>query len=661
MIINNIVLHNFGVYAGRQSINLSPKKDRPVILFGGLNGGGKTTFLDAIQLCLFGPFAKCSNRNSFSYEEYLKRCINKSASEQEAAIELSLLHRQDGEQNEYILHRSWVSKDGRVKETFQVIKNGKFDQALTENWSSQVEDFIPLNISSLFLFDGEKIEAYANQENSAALINTAIQSLLGLDVVEQLQKDLVIFERRKKVNDAPPEVKQRMEEEEEKLQFLQERLLKTKQDAASLKTHKLEFLKKELSNIEKEFRKKGGNLYQQKEEIERAFKQAKSDFSSVQDELKNIAESALPLMLIPKLLKKTLERAETEERLLVESEVNKALHSRDEALLARLKKDGADKKTISILHEFFKEDTKRRKNCSKQDMILNLPQQARHKLHDFLNGGINSLRRDILALSEKYTVAADTVYKWELEYHSVPTADDVQHLQEKSKKLQKEISENHHKHAALMHECERIASEIEKKKKSLSRISEQQISNDLDVQDTHRMIVHSAKARKTLESFKAEVVKKHIATIERLILESYQQLIRKTSFIKGLKIDPNSFDISLYTNDGNVLSPERLSAGERQLLAIAILWGLAKTSGRPLPTAIDTPLGRLDSAHRENIVKRYFPYASHQVLLFSTDQEIVGGYLDSLKPWIGRSYVLDYTPQTHATQVREGYFQVVGE
>ncbi|MCA9487222.1 MAG: DNA sulfur modification protein DndD, partial [Nanoarchaeota archaeon] len=635
--------------------------DRPVILFGGLNGGGKTTFLDAIQLCLFGPFAKCSNRNSFSYEEYLKRCINKSASEQEAAIELSLLHRQDGEQNEYILHRSWVSKDGRVKETFQVIKNGKFDQALTENWSSQVEDFIPLNISSLFLFDGEKIEAYANQENSAALINTAIQSLLGLDVVEQLQKDLVIFERRKKVNDAPPEVKQRMEEEEEKLQFLQERLLKTKQDAASLKTHKLEFLKKELSNIEKEFRKKGGNLYQQKEEIERAFKQAKSDFSSVQDELKNIAESALPLMLIPKLLKKTLERAETEERLLVESEVNKALHSRDEALLARLKKDGADKKTISILHEFFKEDTKRRKNCSKQDMILNLPQQARHKLHDFLNGGINSLRRDILALSEKYTVAADTVYKWELEYHSVPTADDVQHLQEKSKKLQKEISENHHKHAALMHECERIASEIEKKKKSLSRISEQQISNDLDVQDTHRMIVHSAKARKTLESFKAEVVKKHIATIERLILESYQQLIRKTSFIKGLKIDPNSFDISLYTNDGNVLSPERLSAGERQLLAIAILWGLAKTSGRPLPTAIDTPLGRLDSAHRENIVKRYFPYASHQVLLFSTDQEIVGGYLDSLKPWIGRSYVLDYTPQTHATQVREGYFQVVGE
>jgi DNA sulfur modification protein DndD len=109
--------------------------------------------------------------------------------------------------------------------------------------------------------------------------------------------------------------------------------------------------------------------------------------------------------------------------------------------------------------------------------------------------------------------------------------------------------------------------------------------------------------------------------------------------------------------NGQILSAERLSAGERQLLAIAILWGLAKASGRPLPTAIDTPLGRLDSAHRDNIVKRYFPFASHQVLLFSTDQEIVGDYLSSLMPWIGRSYILDYTPKTHTTQIREGYFE----
>lgn len=661
MIINSIVLHNFGVYAGRQNVDLTPLKDKPVILFGGLNGGGKTTFLDAIQLCLFGPFAKCSNRNSFSYDEYLKRCINKNATEQEAAIQLSFSHHQDGEQSEYTLHRSWLEKDGKIKETFEVIKDGKFDQALTENWSSQVEDFIPLNISSLFLFDGEKIESYANQENSAALIHTAIQSLLGLDIVDQLQKDLTVFEKRKKASEAPPEVRKRMEEEEEKLQFLQERLLKTKQEAASLKTHKLESLKKQLSVVEKEFSKKGGKLYQQREEIETSYKEAQTAFAAVKNELRALAETALPLMLVPKLLKKTLDRAAVEEGLFVTSEVTKALKTRDEDLLKKLKKSGASDKIINAFQEFIKEDSKKRKNSSQEPIQLNMPQSAKNKLNELVVSAPDSFRKDINALVKKYSAAEDAVEKWGVEYHSIPTKENVKHLQEKSRDLQREISEVQQLHSALLYECERTTAEIEKRRQTLSRISEQEIANDVEAQDTSRMVLHSIKARKTLEAFKAEVVKKHISTIEGLILESYQQLIRKTSFINGLKIDPVTFDISLYTSNGQALSPERLSAGERQLLAIAILWGLAKTSGRPLPTAIDTPLGRLDSAHRENIVKRYFPFASHQVLLFSTDQEIVGGYLDSLKPWIGRSYVLDYTPKTHTTQVREGYFRAVGE
>jgi DNA sulfur modification protein DndD len=52
------------------------------------------------------------------------------------------------------------------------------------------------------------------------------------------------------------------------------------------------------------------------------------------------------------------------------------------------------------------------------------------------------------------------------------------------------------------------------------------------------------------------------------------------------------------------------------------LRGLAKASGRPLPTIIDTPLGRLDSTRRRHLLERYFPVASHQVILLSTDEEI---------------------------------------
>jgi DNA sulfur modification protein DndD len=73
--------------------------------------------------------------------------------------------------------------------------------------------------------------------------------------------------------------------------------------------------------------------------------------------------------------------------------------------------------------------------------------------------------------------------------------------------------------------------------------------------------------------------------------------------------------------------------------------------------AIDTPLGRLDSVHRRHLVERYLPFASHQVLLFSTDEEISGEYLNLLRPWIGLTYQLEYDDAAGRTKVEKGYFQ----
>ena len=79
-------------------------------------------------------------------------------------------------------------------------------------------------------------------------------------------------------------------------------------------------------------------------------------------------------------------------------------------------------------------------------------------------------------------------------------------------------------------------------------------------------------------------------------------------------------------------------------------------SGRPLPNILDTPLGRLDSKHRSNLVDNYFPHASHQVIILSTDEEINQSYLDRIKKHIGRSYELLYCDKSASTEVRDGYF-----
>lgn len=115
--------------------------------------------------------------------------------------------------------------------------------------------------------------------------------------------------------------------------------------------------------------------------------------------------------------------------------------------------------------------------------------------------------------------------------------------------------------------------------------------------------------------------------------------------------------LTLYGPGDLLLSPAKLSAGERQLLSISILWGLAKASGRMAPVVIDTPLGRLDGQHRDYLVERYFPKASRQVVLLSTDKEINRRYSDLMDNSVSRRYLINYDAQLRTSSFAAGYFK----
>ena len=196
----------------------------------------------------------------------------------------------------------------------------------------------------------------------------------------------------------------------------------------------------------------------------------------------------------------------------------------------------------------------------------------------------------------------------------------------------------------------------ELKRHALASVLDKEVHEDLRRSDAQRLIEHAERVSATLRQFRARVLSLHIERIELLILDSFQQLARKRALVVGIAIDPTTFHVRLMGRDGRTISPDRLSAGERQLLAVSMLWGLARASGRPIPTVVDTPLGRLDSRHRRRLIKRYFPAASHQVLLLSTDEEIDQQSLGLLEDAVGRKYRLDFDDSTQATQVVEGYF-----
>ncbi|MEM9510424.1 MAG: DNA sulfur modification protein DndD, partial [Cyanobacteria bacterium P01_E01_bin.35] len=195
---------------------------------------------------------------------------------------------------------------------------------------------------------------------------------------------------------------------------------------------------------------------------------------------------------------------------------------------------------------------------------------------------------------------------------------------------------------------------IESTTKELRNYSEENIN----IANDEHIINSVAKVQQTLNIFREKLTLKKLNKLEVEVTECFRYLLHKTNLIHKVVIDRDRFRISLYDPQGKPFPKQRLSAGEKQLLAIAFLWGLARVSGRNLPIAIDTPLGRLDSSHRHNLVERYFPAASHQVILLSTDTEIGKPEIEILRKEkaIAKEYILKYRTEKRQTTVESGYF-----
>jgi len=162
--------------------------------------------------------------------------------------------------------------------------------------------------------------------------------------------------------------------------------------------------------------------------------------------------------------------------------------------------------------------------------------------------------------------------------------------------------------------------------------------------------------QKVLDEYVDKLKIKKIQLLEKYLLEEIQRLMHKENLITKVKVQKETFDIILYDRNGNSIPNDLLSKGEKQMFATAVLLALAKTSGKPLPFMIDTPLARLDVGHRDNLIEKFFPYASHQVVIFSTDSEIDQNYYSKMKPYITRSYAMEYLPGKGKTQQHSTYF-----
>ena len=658
MIIDELVLHNFGLYAGRQKILLTPPDgNRPIILFGGLNGHGKTTLLDAMQLCLYGPFARISNRDGLAYKDCLSRSTNHDSKEGKASIELAFRHTVDGKEDRFRLHRSWQKGANGCRESLTILKNRCRDDLLAENWISQVEDLFPPNIANLFFFDGEQVEGYAARDTSTKLIGAAVRNLLGLDIVDQLDKDIQVYQRRKWSENKEDSHRIEIEKTEADLKELRRRISEMRQDQASLMTAQIIPARKSLEAVQDEFRNLGGELYENRIKIEQEAVEAEQAVYDNATQLKELASSDLPLLLVYSLLNDVFKRDIVEEETRRSRDVSILLEKRDEQLLKLLRDWNVDASALGTVETYLGSDRERRRKLGGRSTNLDFRPDVRNNLRDLLDGRLSDLERTARSMLATWEDVSARLEHARAMKDSIPDSDTVLEIVRRRDQIIGSIATFEAENAAIESEIQHLTGKAERTEHALVRILEANSAKESLRNERARAFEHATRARNSLSKFRNAVIARHVHRIEQLVLESYQQLLRKDALVTHLEIDPESFVLTLYGRGGHEFDVDQLSAGERQLLAVALLWGLAKTSGRPLPTAIDTPLGRLDSGHRKHLVERYFPFASHQVLLFSTDEEIVGTRFKTLKPFIGRSYLLDYDDAIGSTKIVDGYFE----
>ena len=659
MIFTELVLENFGAYANRNVINLRPEDQyimRPIVLFGGMNGGGKTTLMDAIRLALYGQRAKCSTRGNLGYGNFLIQSVNSNVKPGELTkIELSFEHIVNDQWKEFQIIRAWDKYDHNGKDSLSIKVDNDYDDALAKTWDEYVENILPLGISNLFLFDGEQVKELAELDTPPQPVVEAISTLLGLELAEKLAIDLEVLVSRKRKSLADKQQLQTIEEIEARLKQLQDRKEKLLQGLGVLQQQLTKAQKKQKSAYNK-FRTEGGKIAAERSELEAKISEINQIVEQQRNELIILAGKTLPLQLILPLLEQAKLQANQElnrERL---QQAKDVIDDRDRKLLNHLENISLQPDHLDKIKFFIEQENQNINQIiqSQGDTYLAIDEQKLNQFTNIVEHKLPFQQEQTQEIITKLNQHEITINSLEKQIAIAASPEAYQQLNDALDTSQRQLEKCQIDYDRGQYQYAQLEREIEQTKKELKNYSEQNI----DLANDQHLIESAAKVQQTLNLFREKLTLKKLNKLEVEVTECFRYLLHKSNLVQKVVIERSSFRISLYDPNGQLLPKQRLSAGEKQLLAIAFLWGLKRVSGRNLPIAIDTPLGRLDSSHRNNLVERYFPTASHQVILLSTDTEIGAKEITMLREQeaIAQEYLLEYNSDSRQTTVKQGYF-----
>ncbi|TOH67997.1 DNA sulfur modification protein DndD [Vibrio parahaemolyticus] len=660
MLITKLTLNNFRVFRGVHEIDLRPAParlskngpiegtERPIILFGGLNGAGKTSILTAVRLALFGRQSFSQVLSNGEYVEALSELIHKGVGhggvQDNASIELEFKYSQNGEENTYKVIRGW--KRGK-KDSLCLEKDGiQIPELNYEQCQGFLNELIPTGIADLFFFDGEKIAELAEDE-SGTVLKTAVRRLLGLDVIAKLKSDLNIFLKKQGSSALNQSLKEEMDSLDEQ-RISHERNAEKLRGEADIVDAQIELVSRDILSLENKLSQNGGAWAKTREDEQQKVDSLLKEKVELEKQIRMEMETSLPFALAPNAMQRLQTQIKQEQQIKKKQNFGNELDSFLETLRSKYPSFDTEMAQSAIADSFKAHVGE----FDSAELLLDISDRQANTI-DYQ---LSNLARESFSRFDEARVRLQKVEE-EIDNASnniarAPEQEQVQELfadvRALDKKKEKLIIEYH----ALLEEAKRElrqALETARQIQKLHDKNKDQSNKDQSISNAQNSIL-------LLEKFGEQLTKARVNQLENEFVQSYKKLARKEDLQLTASINPATFDVELVDEHGIKINRKAMSAGEKQIYAISILEALGRTSGRKLPIIIDTPLGRLDSHHRDKLVENYFPTASHQVVILSTDTEIDRNYTSLIQDDIARTYEICFDGTTKSSTLKEGYF-----
>jgi len=551
--------------------------------------------------------------------------------------------REQGKMAAYVVRRFWNLDRSRLVMKTRVNKNGEENSALSENWDMFVEEILPRAIASFFFFDGEKIAELAASENDAH-IQSSIRSLLGVDMINQLISDLrtVLTSNQKQLRES--HYKAELEALDQQIGQNERELAEKDQEWEQVKARLYQLELERIKN-EDEYTVTGGSYAESQNKFRKQKQEIQLQMETKQSQLLDLAATNLPLKLVESLLWEILDTSEREQD-------RQELYIFVRQFPHLYGKYSGGKEWNQELQDFF---ASVKGQAVETEAIYNLDDDTRIRLAEMPKILNEELRQSANLIKENQRLKMQCE---EIDNYMAVEVED-----ERISALQQCLMDNSYQagqaaskldivedqQTALQNNLENLG---KMRKQLLLQVVKEQEESD----DKFRMLSYIQQQIEVMQAYKTRLQALKANELAEQMTMCFKKIIAKEGLIQKIDIDYVTLEFRYYNKNGQQINHRMLSSGEKQILVIAMLWALGICSKSEFPLIIDTPLARLDSVHRTSLIENYFPKASEQVIILSTDQEITRQDYQALKTYVGKEYTLVYDEETMSSSIHSGYF-----